>query len=708
MGLPMNVGAFVCSCGGSCDIDLETTRDGVRDVDVVASSKLLCQDGRKAMAHVVEEYDLDQLIVTATEQGCKARVRSLADEMGLHPEATAFVDHRESNAWVHDSGDATDKTARLINAARAGLEEEPVSRTVSREAGDRVVVVGDAETASVLADDADVTLVADGREFADADVDLTDVTVERGRVDWVDGSYGEFTVRLEARVTDDCIDCMDCVRQGPDGMVTSRPVDISPGAPDGEWTDCCPTDAIEMDGVARTIETDQIVYPGSDRRARGGRVGYYTTADAATVAAVESLLGGVEKPQFLDIEMDVCASGASSQQGCTECVDACPHGAVGRPAVDEVEFDPVACQDCGACTSACPTGAVQLREPSNERLAREVEALLDEENDDGWWPFSRGNGGIDTPVVAFTCSERAADRLREYGRRAARGADVSYPPVLPVQVNCTDTVGEGHLLHALAAGADGVAVVGCGESCLHSGPEPKAELVERVNQATRDLGLGERVGFFAPGPAPAEFCADLDAFVSTLDSSPVPTGEHEATGEVDADRPNPSFDTHGWVLESVRALLAHVDPERDLVRGLSSFGRMDVSDACNFTPTCSNLCPTDAIRQVDNDLQFNHEQCVNCGLCEEGCPESAITMNEGLDISLLPENNDGEAWATVHEGEMLNCIRCDKPFTSKGSAEKVKSEVGPLVEGIAPESEHSVFDYCSDCRAVFVTGGGNR
>ena len=63
----MNVGAFVCSCGGSCDIDLEAVRDGVRDVDVVASSEVLCQDGRDSMAHVIEEYDLDQFIATTPD-----------------------------------------------------------------------------------------------------------------------------------------------------------------------------------------------------------------------------------------------------------------------------------------------------------------------------------------------------------------------------------------------------------------------------------------------------------------------------------------------------------------------------------------------------------------------------------------------------------------------------------------------------------------
>ncbi|MFB6096696.1 MAG: hydrogenase iron-sulfur subunit [Haloferacaceae archaeon] len=718
----MNVGAFVCSCGGSCAVDLEGVRDGVGDVDVVASSELLCEDGLAGVDHLIDEYELDQLVVTAVDEGCKTTFRDLAEEKGLHPAMTEFVDHREMAGWVHDEAAATDKTARMINATTAGIREEAVSRTVEREAGERVAVVGDPETAAALADTAEVTLLADGHEYAEVDTDLSGVDLQRGRVVGVDGEFGGFEVRLRAHVTEDCVSCMKCVEEGPDGMVTSQPVDVAPDAPAGEWTDCCPTDAIDLDGVERTVEVDQVIHPGATSRSRGGRLGFYTgPVDAGTVAAVEDLLGGVEKPDYLDLEMDVCAAGASSQQGCTACTDACPHEAVARPAPDEVEFDKVACQDCGACTSACPTGATRLREPSNERIAREVEALLtDRRPDDGGWFSAEEREGIRTPVVAFVCSESAADALRAYGRRAAGGEDLSYEPILPVRVDCTDTVGEAHVMHALAAGADGVAVVGCGERCLHSGPDPKAELVERLNTATADLGLGERVSFFAPAKGdPGSFVADLDAFVADLEPTPIPEGEHEATGEVRADKPNPAFNSHDWTLESVRTLLEHVEPAREVVRGLKDFGRMDVSEACNLTPTCSNLCPTDAIRRTaEGELQFNHEDCVNCKLCEEGCPETAITMRDGLDLSLLPENRAGvddpadadEAarWVTTHEGEMLECARCGKPFTSKGSMEKVNEEVGDLVEGVAPDADHSIFEYCGDCRAALLYSGGGH
>jgi heterodisulfide reductase subunit A-like polyferredoxin len=718
----MNVGAFVCSCADTCAIDLEGVREGVEDVDLVASSNLLCEDGLPAMDQLVEEYDLDQLIVTTPEPRCQEKFEDLAAEKGLHPEATAFVDQREGAGWVHEERAATEKTARLINTTYTGLEHEASARSVSREAGRSVAVVGDSEVAAALADTAEVTLIANGEEYAGSDADLEEVTVERGRVESVEGKYGEFEVALEAGVTTDCVSCMKCVERGPDEAVTSYPVDIEPGTEDGPWTEC-PTDAIVLEGTHRTLAFDQVIRPGAPSRARGGQLGYYTNAGPGTIAAVESLLGGATKPEFLDFDMEVCAAGESSQEGCTACVEACPHEAVDRPRIDEVEFDEISCQNCGACTSSCPTGAVTLREPSNERLAREVETLLEEPDTGGF--FSRSAPAISPQVIAFVCSEHAARRLREYGRRAAGRDGREYHPILPVRVNCTDTVGEAHLTHALAAGADGAAIVGCGEQCLHSGPDPKAELVDRLNTATSDLGLGERVSFLSPGGSSEGFAEELDGFVAGLEESPVPVG-HTATGESSADRDGPPFNSQEWTLESLRVILEHAEPTREVIRGLKDFGRMEVSEACALTPTCSNLCPTDAIRREDGDLEFNHERCVNCGLCAEGCPESAITMQAGLDLSLLPENRDvtrevaagtdenedeeseadDPAWTTVLEGEMRECTRCGTPFASERTAEKIEGEVGDLVSGVAPDAEDDIFAYCGDCRAAVLFESG--
>ncbi|WIV66486.1 hydrogenase iron-sulfur subunit [Natrialbaceae archaeon AArc-T1-2] len=691
-----DVGAFVCSCADTCDVNLDVARERVDDVAMAASSDLLCgEDTLGDVCSVVEERDLTDVIVTCPAAAGQQQLERVEAETGA---TVHFVDQREGAGWVHDERAATEKTARLVNAARASLVDGDEPASVGGDVGRSVAVVGDAQLAAAMPDSADVSLIADGQELDDVGVDLSAVSLERGRVRDVSGTLGNFEVVLESRVTEDCIDCMECVRLGPDDGVTRTPVDVDPDVDSGEWVEVCPTDAIDLEGVTRTVPFDQVVHPDGADDAVGGTTGYHTDDDLGTIAAVSDLLG-LDRGSYLELEPDVCAAGDSGQEGCRACYDACPHDAVSKPAPDEVSFDLAACQNCGACTSSCPTGAVELTERSSERIAREVEALVDEAPGGGL--LDRSGPAIDEQVVAFVCSERAERALSTYGRMAARGdADVSYPPILPVRVNCTDTVGEAHVLHALAAGADGVTIVGCGCDCSHSGPDPKAELVERLNTATSDLGLGERVRFLAPEPdAPAAFADELAAFVDDLEATPIPAGEHAASGtSLSADDEDlPAFGNRVWALESVRAILEHVEPERELIRGLESFGTMSVDDSCGMTPTCENLCPTGAIRRSAEagTLEFNHERCVNCELCESGCPETAITMETGLDVGLLPEENDGDAWTTVHEEEMFECRSCGAVVASVSTVEEIKEALpDDEMDGV----DGHMAEYCSDCK----------
>ncbi len=696
-----DVGAFVCSCADTCDIDLDDARERIDGVAMAASSDLLCEkDTVEDICAVVEERDLSDVIVTCPATTGQDRLARIERETDAE---VTFVDQREGAGWVHDERAATEKTSRLVASARAGLDVAHEEPGMNDQIGTTVAVVGDAQFAAALPDAAEVTLIADGNDLDEAALDLDSVRLERGRVVGVTGSLGDIELTLSSRVTEDCIDCMECIEAGPDGAVTRTPVDVDPEVESGSWVDICPTDAIELDGVTRTLSFDQVVHPSGSDDTPGGTTGYHTAADLPTIATVSNLLGNDPRPSFLDFDMDVCASGDSGEAGCRICHDVCPHDAVSKPAADSVSFNEAACQNCGACTSGCPTGAVELNKRPNKQIAREVEALLAEEPTGGL--FDRSGPAIETQVVAFVCSERAQRTLRRYGRVAARGeAEISYPPVLPVEVNCTDTVGEAHVLHALAAGADGVAIFGCGSSCLHSGPDPKAALVERLNQATTDLGLDNRVAFFAPDPdEPQEFCSTLSQFVLDLDVTPVPADEYESTGgTLVADEQLPEYGNRVWALENVRAILEYVEPQQTAIRGLESFGRMTVSDACGFTPTCETLCPTGAIRRTDEQLQFNHERCINCGLCESGCPERAITMETGLDLELLPEQNDDDSWTTIHEDELFECRRCGEPFVSAATVENMKEQ---LPDGDMPTVEGHMAEYCSECKGELTFGG---
>ena len=73
--------------------------------------------------------------------------------------------------------------------------------------------------------------------------------------------------------------------------------------------------------------------------------------------------------------------------GCSQCANVCPYGAI---TYEEKDFrmpdrttlvrrvasvNPAVCQGCGACTVVCPSGAMDLFGFSNKQILAEVDAL---------------------------------------------------------------------------------------------------------------------------------------------------------------------------------------------------------------------------------------------------------------------------------------------------------------------------------------------
>jgi ferredoxin len=128
------------------------------------------------------------------------------------------------------------------------------------------------------------------------------------------------------------------------------------------------------------------------------------------------------------------------------------------------------------------------------------------------------------------------------------------------------------------------------------------------------------------------------------------------------------------------------------------FGRVNVEvEGCTLCLACVSVCPTGAM--IDNpdlpQLRFQEDACVQCGLCQATCPESVITLE--------PRVSFDEAAKTplvVKEEEPYLCIRCQKPFGTKSSIEKIVQMLGEKHSMFQDSAAIDRIRMCEDCRVV--------
>jgi heterodisulfide reductase subunit A len=145
------------------------------------------------------------------------------------------------------------------------------------------------------------------------------------------------------------------------------------------------------------------------------------------------------------------------------CVEVCPVGAV-EDSQTEVKINPISCIGCGMCVARCPQQAIDLKHSTEAQLIAQIRGVSE--------------GETSPKIIAFL------ERDTAYGSADLAGQTrQSYSPyVRIIRVPSTARVGLTHLLHAFAAGADGVAFIEGDDSVF----EAKA-LREYVTGLKREL-----------------------------------------------------------------------------------------------------------------------------------------------------------------------------------------------------------------------------
>jgi ferredoxin len=94
--------------------------------------------------------------------------------------------------------------------------------------------------------------------------------------------------------------------------------------------------------------------------------------------------------------------------------------------------------------------------------------------------------------------------------------------------------------------------------------------------------------------------------------------------------------------------------------------------------------------------RFDEAACVQCGLCQQTCPEKGISLRPQLDFRAATARA-----RVLKEEEPFCCISCGKPFGVKSSIERVAAKLEGkhwMFENSAKRLD--VIKMCADCRVV--------
>jgi ferredoxin len=374
------------------------------------------------------------------------------------------------------------------------------------------------------------------------------------------------------------------------------------------------------------------------------------------------MVGEFDKPRFFDYRADICAHGYGGLQGCRRCLDACPAGAISSLQT-RVQVDPYLCQGGGACVAACPSGAMRYALPRASSMIDGLRRLLQ---------VYREQGGS-RPWVVFHDVEAGARRL----------ADEPLPGnVLCVPLEELAGVGLEVWLSALALGAQRVGL-------LDSAQVPPRSRDELERQLEVSAGLLEGLGYPADavgliGPEAGDWRDWLAA------EAAMPELEPAAYAGLDDKR-----ETLFFALDHLRARA--VAPAEEIpLPAHAPLGTIRVdSQACTLCMACVSVCPTHALAAGGGEprLDLFEGRCVQCGLCELGCPEQAIVR----EARLLSDPERRRQPQQLNAEAPFECIGCGTPFASQAMimrmAEKLSSH--HMYQG---ERAQRRLYMCGECR----------
>ncbi len=631
---------LLCNCERTMSLDGEALALSLSADTPPRIHRVLCRD---EVAAFTAALDGDEPVLVACTQEAPL-FRELAAEAGAGDKAH-FVNIRERAGWSTAGDRANPKIAALL--AEALVTVEPAgTKTVTSQGICLVYGKGQQalEVAQKLAPRLSVSLlVTDGDDLVPPTV--ADVPIHRGRISGARGSLGAFEITV-----DDYAPMMPASRDQAHFVL----------ARDGASSQC---------DLILDVTGEAPLFPGSDKRD-----GYFR-ADPAHPAAVAQAMfdisdyvGEFEKPLYVAYDPDICAHSRSRKIGCTNCLDACPAGAISS-AEDIVVVDPGVCGGCGSCSASCPTGAVSYQYPGRRDLIQRIQTLVS----------TYLAAGGDRPILLFHDESHGAPLIAMMAR-FGRGLPAN---VIPVSLFSVTELGHDILASSFVAGAEQVLIL--------THPSKTEELPPLETQAGLTDHFLAALGYGGDPRITVVTEVDPEAVEAQLFDLPQR-----------AALPPASFRPAGGKRDIARAALSKLreasseQPEVIALPLGAPYGRIHIdTDGCTLCLACVGACPMGAILDSPDrpQLRFQEHACVQCGLCRTTCPENVITLEARYNFTPAALEQ-----IILNEDEPFACVRCGKPFGTRKTIERVVEQLGGKHWMFQSEEQKDMIRMCDDCR----------
>lgn len=113
--------------------------------------------------------------------------------------------------------------------------------------------------------------------------------------------------------------------------------------------------------------------------------------------------------------------------------------------------------------------------------------------------------------------------------------------------------------------------------------------------------------------------------------------------------------------------------------------------------SCVSLCPSGAL--ADNpdmpQLRFQEDACLQCGICANICPETAITLEPRLNLA-----DQALTQVVLHEEEPFACVECGALFGVRSTVEKVMEKLGGVHSMYQNPKAVRMIQMCDSCRVT--------